>query len=117
MLYLKRRSDTPVAWQRRQGYVKNSLVIVDELGYQTLDRQETHLFFQFVAARYLQGSTILTSNRSVRDWVTVFCGDQAATTAILDRLLHRAHIFTIDGRSFRMKNYENMLSAKGGSNA
>ncbi len=97
-------------------YVKNSLVIVDELGYQTLDRQETHLFFQFVAARYLKGSTIITSNRSVRDWVTVFSGDQAATTAILDRLLHKANIFNIDGRSYRLKNYETMLTPKGGSN-
>lgn len=115
MMHLKKRADTPVSWQRRQGYVKSSLVIVDELGYQTLDRQETHLFFQFVAARYLKGSTIITSNRSVKDWVSVFAGDPAATTAILDRLLHKAHIFNIDGRSYRLKNYEAMLTNKGGS--
>lgn len=115
MMHLKRRSDTPVSWQRRQGYVKSALVVVDELGYQTMDRQETHLFFQFVAARYLKGSTVITSNRSVKDWVTVFAGDHAATTAILDRLLHKAHIFNIDGRSYRLKNYEAMLTNKGGS--
>jgi DNA replication protein DnaC len=48
--------------------------------------------------------------------VTVFSGDQAATTAILDRLLHKANIFNIDGRSYRLKNYETMLTPKGGSN-
>jgi DNA replication protein DnaC len=57
MVQLKRRAEVPVSKQRRQNYVKNTLVIVDELGYQQLDRQETHLFFQFVAARYLRGST------------------------------------------------------------
>lgn len=113
MALLKRRADTPVSKQRRQGYVKNSLVIVDELGYQSFDRQETHLFFQFVSARYLRGSTILTSNRSVKDWVTVFAGDQAATTAILDRLLHKSHIFQIDGRSFRLRQFETLFQQGG----
>lgn len=116
MAQLKRRFEVPVSKQRRQNYVKNSLVIVDELGYQQLDRQETHLFFQFVAARYLKGATIITSNRSVKDWVSVFAGDHAATTAILDRLLHKAQIFQIDGRSYRLRHYETLLS-KGASNA
>jgi DNA replication protein DnaC len=64
---LKRRAEVPVAKQQGRAYVKTALVIVDELGYQSLDHQETHLFFQFVSARYMKGSTIITSNRSVRD--------------------------------------------------
>jgi len=113
LLYkMKRRSDTPVAKQRRQPYVKNALVIVDELGYQALDRQETHLFFQFVSARYLKGSTIITSNRSVKDWVHVFAGDQMATTAILDRLFHRAHLFNIDGKSYRLRDFDERLEGR-----
>lgn len=115
LAHLKRRAEVPVSKQRRQNYVKNALVIVDELGYQQLDRQETHLFFQFVAARYLRGSTIITSNRSVKDWVAVFAGDHAATTAILDRLLHKAQIFQIDGRSYRLRHYETLLN-KGAPN-
>jgi len=106
---LKKRSETPVVKQRGRAYVKSGLVVVDELGYQTLDRTETHLFFQFVSARYMKGSTIITSNRSVKDWVQIFAGDEMATTAILDRLFHKAHIFNIDGHSFRLKDFNQML--------
>ena len=102
---LKKRADLPVFKQRGRAYVKNALVVVDELGYQALDRTETHLFFQFVSARYMKGSTILTSNRSVRDWVHIFAQDEMATTAILDRLFHKSHIFNIDGRSYRLRNF------------
>ena len=91
--------------QRGRAYVKNALVVVDEPGYQALDRTETHLFFQFVSARYMKGSTIITSNRSVRDWVHIFAQDEMATTAILDRLFHKSHIFNIDGRSYRLRNF------------
>jgi DNA replication protein DnaC len=105
---LKRRSDIPVSKQRRQSYVKNALVVLDELGYQVMDRNETHLFFQFVNARYMKGSLIITSNRSVKDWVSIFANDQMATTAILDRLFHRSHIFNIDGNSYRLKDFQLM---------
>lgn len=107
---LKKRQEIPVSKHRRQRYMKNALVIVDELGYQCLDRRETHLFFQFIAARYVKGSIILTSNRSVRDWVHIFAEDEMATTAILDRILHRVHIFAIDGRSYRLKDLEELLT-------
>jgi len=109
---LKRRADVPVSKQTRPAYMKNALVVVDELGYQSLDRRETHLFFQFIAARYVKGSLILTSNRSIRDWVHLFAEDELATTALLDRILHRAHIFSVDGRSYRLKDMEALLKEK-----
>ena len=56
---------------------------MDELGYQSLDRTETHLLFQLVSARYMKGSSIITSNRSVKDWAQIFSQDELATTAIL----------------------------------
>lgn len=108
LMQLKKRSDVPVGNQRRRAYVKNALVIVDELGYQTLDRHETHLFFQFISARYMKGSVIITSNRSVKEWVNVFADDQMATTAILDRLFHKAHIFNVDGKSYRLRRFDNI---------
>jgi DNA replication protein DnaC len=106
---LKKRSGTPISKQKARAYNKSALMVLDELGYQVLDRNETHLFFQLISARYLKGSTIITSNRSVKDWVNIFAADQMATTAILDRLFHRAHIFTIDGNSYRLKNYTKMM--------
>lgn len=109
---LKKRTDKPVSKQRGRAYVKNALVIVDELGYQVMDRVETHLFFQFISTRYMKGSTIFTSNRSIRDWVHIFAGDEMAATAILDRLFHKSHIFNIDGRSFRLKDYNNLMKSQ-----
>jgi DNA replication protein DnaC len=109
LLQLKRRADIPVAKQRGRAYVKSALVVVDELGYQVLDRNETHLFFQFISARYMRVSTIITSNRSVKQWVHIFAADEMATTAILDRLFHRAHIFNIDGQSYRLKDFNEMI--------
>lgn len=108
LMQLKKSGDIPVNNQRRRAYVKNALVIVDELGYQTLDRRETHLFFQFISARYIKGSTIITSNCSVKEWTNIFANDQMATTAILDRLFHKAHIFNVDGKSFRLRRFENI---------
>lgn len=108
LMQLKKSGDIPVSNQRKRAFVKNALVVVDELGYQTLDRRETHLFFQFISARYTKGSTIITSNRSVKEWTSIFANDQMATTAILDRLFHKAHFFNVDGKSFRLRRFENI---------
>ena len=108
-MQLRRRSEIPVAKQRGRAYVKNALVVVDELGHQALDRAETHLFFQFISARYMKRSIIITSNRSVRDWIHVFAEDDMATACILDLLFHRAHIFNIDGQSYRLKDFDSLL--------
>ena len=112
LLQLKKRSDIPVVKQRGRAYVKNALVVVDELGYQVLDRAQTHLFFQFICARYMRTSTIITSNRSVKEWVHIFAADEMATTAILDRLFHKAHIFNIDGESYRLKDFNQKIIGK-----
>lgn len=109
LFQLKKRDDIPVYKQRGRAYVKNALVILDELGYQALDRHETHLFFQFISARYMKGSTVITSNRSVKEWVDIFAGDHMATTAILDRLFHKATIFNVDGNSYRLKDFNRMI--------
>jgi hypothetical protein len=55
--------------------VKRSPVVVDELGYQSLNRTETHPFFRLVSARYTKGSKIITPNRSVKDLIQIFAGD------------------------------------------
>ncbi len=118
LLYqLRKRIEIPVMKQKGRAYVKNALVIVDELGYQSLDRHDTHLFFQFISARYMKGSTIITSNRSVKEWVNIFSEDQMATTAILDRLFHRAHIINIDGRSYRLKDFDTKIRGEKSSDS
>jgi DNA replication protein DnaC len=81
---------------------KPKLLIIDELGYLPLGVEAAHLFFQLVSRRYERGSLLLTSNRSVREWGSVF-GDAVVATAILDRLLHHSHVLTIRGDSYRLR--------------
>ncbi len=81
-----------------------SLLIVDEIGYLPLHREQAHLFFQIVAARYEKGSTIMTSNLSFGAWDQAFAGDRVLTAAMLDRLLHHAHVIQIQGESYRLKD-------------
>jgi DNA replication protein DnaC len=83
-------------------YINPKLLIIDELGYLPLEPEAAHLFFQLVSRRYERGAILLTSNRSVGEWGTVF-GDPVVATAILDRLLHHSHVITIRGDSYRLK--------------
>ena len=88
--------------ERLSFYAKPKLLIIDELGYLPFDPNAAHLFFQLVSRRYERGSLLLTSNRSVGEWGTVF-GDAVVATAILDRLLHHSHVVTIRSDSYRLR--------------
>lgn len=80
------------------------LLIVDEIGYLPFGRDEANLFFNVVAKRYEHGSMVLTSNLPFTQWATAFADDQTLTAAMLDRLLHHAHIVQITGDSYRLKD-------------
>jgi hypothetical protein len=62
------------------------------------------LFFNVIAKRYEHGSMVLTSNLPFTQWATAFADDQTLTAAMLDRLLHHAHIVQITGESYRLKD-------------
>jgi len=78
------------------------LLIVDEIGYLPLSREEASLFFQLVVRRYERASLIVTSNKIFLDWGEVF-NDHVLATAILDGLLHHATTLNIKGESYRLK--------------
>ena len=80
------------------------LLIIDELGYLPLDREQAHELFQVVAKRYEKGSMILTSNLSFGSWDEAFAGDAVLTAAMLDRILHHAAVVQIAGESYRLKD-------------
>lgn len=102
---LKRDAATPPTRLKGKKYMKNSLLIVDELGFTPLDRKEAHLFFRLISSRYERVSTIVTSNQGIADWPAIFADDETITAAILDRLLHHAHVLAIKGGSYRMKDF------------
>lgn len=105
------KRDAEVAPRRLRGkkYLKVSLLIIDEVGFQPMSRQEASLFFRLVSYRYQRGSTLITTNKGVKDWPEVLAGDEVMATAILDRLLHRSHVINIKGRSYRLRDLEKML--------
>jgi DNA replication protein DnaC len=80
------------------------LLVIDEIGYLPFGREEANLFFNVVAKRYERGSMILTSNLAFTQWAGTFADDQTLTEALLDRLLHHAHIVQISGESYRLKD-------------
>ena len=80
------------------------LLIVDELGYLPFGRDEANLFFQVIAKRYERSSTIVTSNLAFAQWASALADDATLTAALLDGLLHHAHIVQISGESYRMKD-------------
>ena len=78
------------------------VLILDEMGYLPMNRDEASLFFRLVTRRYERASLIITSNKSFVDWGEVL-GDRVMATAILDRLLHHATTINIKGESYRLK--------------
>ncbi len=83
--------------------MKSDLVIIDEIGYTPIERREANLFFNMISEMYERLSIIVTSNKSFESWAEMM-GDSVMTTALLDRLLHHARIFNLDGESYRIKN-------------
>ncbi len=86
-----------------QQLVYPKVLVLDEMGYLPMNRQEASLFFRLLTRRYEKASLILTSNKSFVDWGEIF-GDHILATAILDRLLHHAHVIQIRGESYRLRD-------------
>jgi len=101
-LVLKLRKDHEAGKNPKiRSYYKSALVIVDEVGYTPISREQCNLFYRFIATRYEKCSTIITSNKAFSDWTELF-DDPIIVTAILDRLLHHSVVVNIKGNSYRL---------------
>jgi DNA replication protein DnaC len=80
------------------------LLIFDELGFRQMPAQALDDFFELIRARYEQRATIFTSNRNFEHWGEIF-GDKILAGAIIDRIVHHAHIIRINGESYRVKDF------------
>lgn len=81
---------------------KLDLLILDELGFVPLHRDGAELLFNVVASCYERSSVIVTSNLQFSEWNTVL-GDNRLTAALIDRLVHHAHILAFEGESYRLR--------------
>lgn len=90
-------------------FEKYDLVICDEFGYLSFDKQGAEMLFNHLSLRTGLKSTIITSNTSFEKWHEFFGKQEVLTAALLDRLTHKAHLVNMNGKSYRMKETKNML--------
>ncbi|MEK6234650.1 MAG: IS21-like element helper ATPase IstB [Planctomycetales bacterium] len=112
---LKKDADLSPARLKYKKYMATSLLIIDEMGFDPFTRDEASWFFRVVSHRYQRGSICITTNKGIADWPELFAGDEALAGAILDRLLHSAHVLSINGRSYRLKELDEELQRRNGS--
>lgn len=84
-------------------FEKYDLVICDEFGYISFDKQGSEMLFNHLSLRTGIKSTIITSNLSFDKWNDIFGKDTVLTAALLDRLTHKAYLVNMNGQSYRMK--------------
>ena len=89
---------------RLKHFSKYKVLIIDELGYLPIDKEDSKLFFQLIDMRYEKKSTLLTTNINFNSWDEIFY-DPVIANAILDRILHHAHVVSITGNSYRLKDH------------
>jgi DNA replication protein DnaC len=95
--------------------VKCDVLVLDELGYLSMEPQVGPVLYEIISGRYQKGATVITSNKSLASWGELV-GDTALMMAIIDRLLHHGEVFYLRGPSYRMRGKEPVtLNAKGES--
>lgn len=89
-------------------FEKYDLVICDEFGYISFDKEGAELLFSHLSLRCGRKSTIITTNLSFERWGEIF-GDPVLTAAMVDRLTHKAHIVNMNGKSYRVKETKQLM--------
>lgn len=91
-------------------FEKFDLVICDEFGYISFDKEGAEMLFSHLSLRAGRKSTIITTNLSFDRWSEIF-GDPVLTAAMVDRLTHKAHIINMNGMSYRAKETKEWLKS------
>lgn len=86
----------------KRRFEKYELIILDELGYISFDKEGAELLFNLISSRTEDASTIFTTNLSFDRWDEIF-HDKVLTTAMVDRITHQSYVINMNGESYRMK--------------
>lgn len=118
MLHDLAAQDSTVALARRlRRYTRSALLAIDEVGYLSYDARYADLLFEVITRRYeLQRPILLSTNKAFGEWNQVF-PNAACVVALVDRLLHRAEIVALDGKSYRFKEAQERAARKSKSRA
>ena len=88
--------------RRLASYVRPQLLVIDEVGYLSYSNRHADLLFEIVSRRYEEKSILVTTNRPFGEWNEVF-PNASCVVSLVDRLVHRSEILTIEGESYRFK--------------
>ena len=118
MLHDLAAQDSTVALARRlRRYTRSTLLAIDEVGYLSYDARYADLLFEVITRRYeLRRPVLLSTNKAFAEWNQVF-PNAACVVALVDRLLHRAEIISLDGKSYRFKEAQERTARKAKSRA
>ena len=94
---------------------KYDLVILDELGYVSFDKEGSEILFNLISNRISVGSMIITTNLLFDRWEEIFM-DPVLTTALVDRLTYKSHLLNMSGDSYRVEETINWLKEKNSPN-
>jgi len=105
---LKESSSSGTLRKMELRFEKYDLVVCDELGYISFDKEGSELLFTNLSLRTGKRSTIITTNLSFDRWQEIF-KDPVLTAAMVDRLTHKAYIINMNGKSYRLKETKDWL--------
>lgn len=108
IIEIKEAKNKSVLNRLKRKFQKYDLVILDELGYISFDREGAELLFNFISSRSEVRSTIITTNLSFDRWDEIF-HDPVITAAMVDRITHRSFVINMNGTSYRMKQTKEFL--------
>ena len=112
MLHDLAAQDSSVALARRlRRYTTPTILAIDEVGYLSYDARYADLLFEVVTRRYQNRPILLTTNKAFGAWNQVF-PNAACVVALIDRLLHRAEIVALEGKSYRLKEAKERAERK-----
>ena len=105
--------DSDSALRRRlRYYAAPDLLVIDEVGYLSYSNRHADLLFELVSRRYEVKSTLVTTNRPFAEWSEVF-PNAACVVSLVDRLVHKAEVISIEGASYRLKEARERSEQKG----
>lgn len=99
----------------KKSFEKYDLVILDELGYVSFDKEGSEILFNLISNRISVGSMIITTNLLFDRWEEIFM-DPVLTTALVDRLTYKSHLLNMSGDSYRIEETINWLKEKNSPN-
>ncbi len=92
-------------------YTSPNVLLIDEVGYLSYSNRHADLLFEIVSRRYEKHSTTVTTNKPFKEWSDVF-PNAACVISLIDRLVHRSEVISIEGESHRLKEAQENSKAR-----